>query len=134
MINDTISDFITRIRNSILIRNKIVQTPATKMTISIAKILKSEGLIENFEIIENYFNKSLLIFLKYKDKIKAKKPIINFLKRISKPGRRIYLNKQSLPNIIGSYGIAILSTSKGIITNKNARSLNIGGEVLIYIY
>lgn len=132
MTNDTISNFITRIRNAVLVRHKIVQTPATKITTAIAKILKQEGLIENFEVVENSLNKSLLIFLKYKDR--GKKPIINFLKRISKPGRRIYLNKKNLPQIIGSYGIAILSTSNGIVTNKNARLSNVGGEILIYIY
>jgi small subunit ribosomal protein S8 len=130
MTNDIISDFITRVRNAVLIRHKIVQTPATKLTISIAKILKNEGLIENFEIIKNSLDISLLIFLKYK----SKKPIIAFLRRISKPGRRIYLNKKNLPQIIGSYGIAVLSTSKGIITNKKANLSKIGGEILIYIY
>jgi small subunit ribosomal protein S8 len=132
MTNDTISNFITRIRNAVLVRHKIVQTPATKITTAIAKILKQEGLIENFEVVENSLSKSLLIFLKYKDR--GKKPIINFLKRISKPGRRIYLNKKNLPQIIGSYGIAILSTSNGIVTNKNAGLSNVGGEILIYIY
>ena len=130
--NDTISDFITRIRNAVLVRHKIVQTPATKMTIALAKILKTEGLIEDFEIFEGSVNKSLLIFLKYKDR--GKKPTINFLKRISKPGRRVYLNKKNLPQTIGSYGIAILSTSSGIITDKKARLANIGGEILLYIY
>jgi len=130
--NDTISDFITRIRNAVLVRHKIVQSPATKMTIALAKILKTEGLIEEFEIFEGSFNKSLLIFLKYKDR--GKKPTINFLKRISKPGRRVYLNKKNIPQTIGSYGIAILSTSIGIITDKKARLANIGGEILLYIY
>ena len=130
--NDTISDFITRIRNAVLVRHKIVQTPATKMTIALAKILKTEGLIEDFEIFEGSVNKSLLIFLKYKDR--GKKPTINFLKRISKPGRRVYLNKKNLPQTRGSYGIAILSTSSGIITDKKARLANIGGEILLYIY
>lgn len=132
MVNDTISDFVTRIRNAVLVRHKIVQTPATKITIAIAKIFKTEGLIEDFEIFESSFNKSLLIFLKYKDR--GKKPTINFLKRISKPGRRVYLNKKNIPQTIGSYGIAILSTSSGIITDKKARLAGIGGEILLYIY
>lgn len=132
MVNDTISDFITRIRNAVLVRHKIVQTPATKMTIELAKILKTEGLIEDFEIFQKLHNKSLLIFLKYKDH--GRKPTIKFLKRISKAGRRIYLNKNNLPKTIGSFGIGILSTSSGIITDKKARLLNIGGEILLYIY
>lgn len=132
MVNDTISDFITRIRNAVLVRHKIVQTPATKMTIAITKILKTEGFIEDFEIVENQSQKSLLIFLKYKDR--NRKPTINFLKRISKPGRRIYVNKKNLPQTIGSYGLAIMSTSNGIITDKKAHLSNIGGEVLLYVY
>jgi small subunit ribosomal protein S8 len=132
MVNDTISDFITRIRNAVLVRHKIVQTPATKMTIELTKILKTEGLIEHFDLFEKDSNKYLLIFLKYKDR--GRKSTINFLKRISKPGRRVYLNKNNLPHTIGSYGIAILSTSNGLITDKKARLGNIGGEILLYIY
>jgi small subunit ribosomal protein S8 len=132
MVNDTISDFITRIRNAVLVRHKIVQTPATKITIELTKILKTEGLIEHFELFEKNSKKYLLIFLKYKDR--GRKPTINFLKRISKPGRRVYLNKNNLPTTIGSYGIAILSTSNGLMTDKKAHLENIGGEILLYIY
>jgi small subunit ribosomal protein S8 len=132
MVNDTISDFITRIRNAILVRHKIVQTPATKLTIAITNILKIEGFIEDFELFETESNKYLLIFLKYKDR--GRNPSIKFLKRISKPGRRVYVNKNNLPNTIGSFGIAIMSTSNGIMTDKKARLKNTGGEVLLYIY
>jgi len=133
MPNDRISDFITRIRNAILVRHKIVKTPFTKLTISIAEILKVEGFIEGFETIENENEKEkyLLIFLKYKNR--GRTPIITFLKRISKPGRRIYLNTKNLPKTIGNYGIAILSTSNGIISDKTARLSKVGGEVLFYI-
>jgi small subunit ribosomal protein S8 len=131
MPNDRISDFITRIRNAILVRHKIVKTPFTKLTISIAEILKVEGFIEGFETIENENEKYLLIFLKYKNR--GRTPIITFLKRISKPGRRIYLNTKNLPKTIGNYGIAILSTSNGIISDKTARLSKVGGEVLFYI-
>jgi small subunit ribosomal protein S8 len=132
MVNDSISDFITRIRNAVLVRHKIVQTPATKLTIELTKILKVEGFIEDFEIFETKSNKSLLIFLKYKEF--GKKPIINFLKRISKPGRRVYMKNKNLKKTIESFGLAILSTSKGIITDNKANLLKIGGEVLLYIY
>nr|QBS14394.1 small subunit ribosomal protein S8 [Vacuolaria virescens] len=131
MSNDRISDFITRIRNAILVRHKIVKTPFTKLTISIAKILKVEGFIEGFETIDNEKEKYLLIFLKYKNR--GRTPIITFLKRISKPGRRIYLNTKNLPKTIGNYGIVILSTSNGIISDKTARLSKVGGEVLFYI-
>lgn len=132
MVNDTISDFITRIRNAILVRHKIIETPLTKITISIAENLKLEGLIERFEVFLNSSRKSLLIFLKYKNG--GRKPTISFLKRISKPGRRIYINRNNFPQIVNSYGIGILSTSLGIITDKKARLLNVGGEILLYIY
>lgn len=128
MVNDVISDFITRIRNASIVRHKIVKTPATKITIAIAKILKIEGFIDDFEKFDN----SLLIFLKYKNQNKYS--TINSLKRISKPGRRVYLKKKNLPKRIGSFGVSILSTSNGIISDKMARLANIGGEVLIYIY
>jgi small subunit ribosomal protein S8 len=132
MVNDNISNFITRLRNAVLVRHKIVETTATKMTIAITKILKNEGFIEDFEIIENGIKKSLLLFLKYKDR--GRKPTITFLKRISKPGRRIYVNKKNLPKTIGVYGLSIMSTSNGIMTDKKARLTNVGGEVLLYIY
>jgi small subunit ribosomal protein S8 len=132
MVNDSIADFITRIRNAVIINHKIIKAPATKLTIEITKIFKAEGFIEDFEIIENEYNKYLLIFLKYKNF--AKKSTIQFLKKISKPGCRFYIKNKDFTKRIGSYGIFILSTSNGIITNKKASSLNIGGEVLISIY
>ena len=92
----------------------------------------NEGFIEDFEIFETPKKNYLLIFLKYKDG--GKKPSIKFLKRISKPGRRIYVNNKNLPDTIGSFGIAIMSTSSGIMTDKKARVKNTGGEVLLYVY
>lgn len=132
MVTDTVSDFISRIKNAIIVHHKIVQTPATRLTIDITKILKLEGFIEDFELVKNKSSNYLLIFLKYNKS--DKKPVISFLKRISKPGRRIYLKNKNIIKNIGSFGISILSTTKGIVSNKKANKLNTGGEILLHIY
>nr|CRF40168.1 Ribosomal protein S8 [Laurencia snackeyi] len=132
MINDTISDTLTRIRNANLAKHQIVQIPATKMTRNIVKVLKEEGFIYQFEeIIENLRN-YIVISLKYKGK--NKQPIITELKRISKPGLRVYANHKELPKVLGGIGIAIISTSRGLMTDKHARNYGLGGEVICYIW
>lgn len=132
MVNDTVSDMLTRIRNANLAKHQIVQVPATKMTRNIVKVLQEEGFIYTFEEIENDFRKYLLISLKYKGKNKL--PIITSLKRISKPGLRVYANYKELPKVLGGIGIAIISTSKGVMTDRHARNVGLGGEVLCYIW
>jgi len=132
MINDVISDFITRIRNASLVRHQIVQTRCTKLTKEIAIVLKNEGFIEDFEIFKHQTFNHLFIYLKYKRK--GRQPGIRFLKRVSKPGRRIYSNKRNLPKGIGNFGTVILSTSRGIMSDRKARKMNFGGEILFYIY
>jgi small subunit ribosomal protein S8 len=132
MITDSISDMLTRIRNAHMVKHEIVQIPTTKISLAITKILKEEGFIQDFE---NYFEnnrKYLLIALKYKGK--NREPVISTIKRISKPGLRVYSNSQKLPQVLDNLGIAIISTSKGIITNLKAKELGIGGEVLCYIW
>jgi len=132
MVNDTISDMLTRIRNANMVKHQIVQIPLTKMSLTITKILKEEGYIEDFEnYIENE-KKYLLISLKYIGK--SRKPVICKLKRISKPGLRVYSNSRKLPKVLDNLGIAIISTSKGVMTNLKANELKIGGEVLFYIW
>lgn len=132
MINDIISDTLTRIRNANLAKHQIVQIPATKMTRNIVKVLKEEGFIYQFEeIIENLRN-YIVISLKYKGK--NKQPIITELKRISKPGLRVYANHKELPKVLGGIGIAIISTSQGLMTDKHARKYGLGGEVICYIW
>ena len=123
---------LTRIRNANIIKHQIVQIPATKMSKAIAIILKDEGFIENFEIYRENNFPYLLISLKYKGKLRQ--PVICKIKRISKPGLRVYVNSQQSPKILDDLGIAILSTSKGVMTNLKARKLGIGGEVLCYIW
>ena len=132
MVTDTISDMLTRIRNATMVKHQIVQIPATKMSLAIASILKEEGFIEDFEsYTENNF-KYLLISLKYIGK--SRQPVICKIKRVSKPGLRVYSNSKELPRVLDNLGIAIISTSKGVMTNLKAKELGIGGEVLCYIW
>lgn len=132
MVNDTISDMLTRIRNANNAKHHLVEIPTTKMTKNITQILKEEGFIENFELLENEKNPTMLVSLKYVGK--AKKSVITHLERISKPGLRKYTNAKNMPTILGNLGIAIVSTSQGIMTDAQAKKLNIGGELLCKIY
>lgn len=132
MVTDTISDMLTRIRNANMIGHQIVQIPATKMSFAIASILKEEGFVEEFEYYDENQRKYLLVSLKYLGK--SREPVIAKLKRVSKPGLRVYANSKKLPVVLNNLGIAILSTSKGIMTNIKAKELGIGGEVLCYIW
>lgn len=132
MVTDTISDMLTRIRNAIMAKHQIAQIPITKISFAIATILKDEGLIHDFEIYKEDNKTYLLLSLKYKGK--SKQSIIRKIKRISKPGLRIYANSKNLPIVLNNLGIAIISTSKGLMTNENAKKLGIGGEVLCYIW
>ena len=132
MINDTISDMLTRIRNANMIKHQIVEIPFTKMSNNIAQILKEEGYIESFESYTENSKKLLFISLKYKGSKRL--PVIEKINRVSKPGLRIYSNSKNLTNILGNLGVAIISTSQGLMTNIRARELGIGGEVLFYIW
>ena len=132
MVNDTISDMLTRIRNANMVKHQIVQIPMTKMSLAISKILKEEGFIEEFEIYEENKRNYILISLKYIGK--SRQSVICKIQRVSKPGLRIYSNSKKLPRVLDNLGIAIISTSKGVMTNLKAKELGIGGEVLCYIW
>ena len=132
MVTDTISDMLTRIRNANMVKHQIVQVPSTKMSTAIAAILKEEGFIENFEAYSENSKSYLLISLKYKGNLRE--PVICKLERISKPGLRVYANSKELPKVLDDLGIAIMSTSKGVMTNFKAKELGVGGEVLCYIW
>ncbi len=132
MVTDTISDMLTRIRNANMVKHQIVQIPATKMSKAIATILKEEGFIEDFEIYTENSHEFLLVSLKYKDQ--SREPVICKIERVSKPGLRVYANAKKLPKVLDNLGIAIISTSKGVMTNLKAKELGIGGEVLCYIW
>ena len=131
MVNDTISDFLTRIRNANNSKHQLVEVKSTKMTRNLAQILKEEGLIEDFQIFEDGIKTSIIISLKYLGQ--NRKPVITELKRISKPGIRVYMRQKDIPNLLGNVGVTILSTSEGIISDRKAKSLKIGGEILCKI-
>jgi small subunit ribosomal protein S8 len=132
VVTDTISDMLTRIRNANMVKHQIVQIPATKMSLAIADILKEEGFIEDFESDKENNVNYLLLSLKYTGK--SRKSVICKIERISKPGLRVYANSKKLPRVLDNLGIAIMSTSKGVMTNLKAKELGIGGEVLCYIW
>ncbi|MEO0375440.1 MAG: 30S ribosomal protein S8 [Cyanobacteria bacterium P01_A01_bin.17] len=130
--NDTIGDMLTRIRNANLARHQATEVMSTKMTRNIAAVLKEEGFISDFEDSGEGVKQRLVIQLKYKGK--QRQPIINTLQRISKPGLRVYSNRRELPRVLGGIGIAIISTSSGIMTDRDARRQGVGGEVLCYVW
>jgi small subunit ribosomal protein S8 len=130
--NDTISDMLTRIRNATLARHESVEIPATRMTRSIARVLLEEGFIAEISETGEGLGLKLVLELKYKGK--RRQPIIMGLKRISRPGLRVYRNHKELPRVLGGIGIAIISTSSGIMTDRDARRQGVGGEVLCYVY
>lgn len=132
MVTDTISDILTRIRNATMVKHQIVQIPVTKMSLAIATILREEGFIEDFEPYQEDKRKYLLLSLKYTGKLRNS--VISEIKRVSKPGLRVYKNSKELPKVLDDLGIAIMSTSKGVMTNVKAKDLGIGGEILCYIW
>ncbi len=129
-VTDPIADMLTRIRNAIQAGHLKVDIPSSKMKVSISKILKDEGFVKNYKIIDDNKHKVLRVYLKYSEQNQS---AIYNLKRISKPGRRIYIKAEEMRPVFNNIGIWIISTSKGIITNKAAKKLNIGGEVLCEI-
>lgn len=130
--NDTIADMLTRIRNATLARHQSVEIPSTRMTLSIAHVLKDEGFIADFDEVGDGIKRHLVVSLKYKGR--NRQPIIRNLTRVSKPGLRVYSNRKDLPRVLGGIGIAIISTSSGIMTDRDARRRGIGGEVLCYVW
>jgi len=130
MVIDPISDMLTRIRNAVSKKHKNVLIPSSKFKIEIAKILEEEGFINSYELIKNTKFASIKIDLKYDDK---KTSVIKKIRRISKPGLRVYVNKNEIPRISGGLGTSIISTSKGVMTGNKARSIGVGGEILCSI-
>ena len=130
--SDPIADMLTRIRNANTAKHDTVDVPASKMKVSIAEILLNEGYIKAFDIVDDGNFKTIRITLKYGADKNEK--IITGLKRISKPGLRVYAGKDEIPTVLGGLGIAILSTNKGIVTDKEARKLQVGGEVLAFVW
>ena len=132
MVTDPIADMLTRIRNANTAKHDTVDVPASRMKVAIADILVDEGYIAKYDLVDNGSFKDIHITLKYgKDK---NDKIIAGIKRISKPGLRVYAGKDNMPKVLGGLGIAIVSTNKGVMTDKKARELNVGGEVLAFVW
>ena len=131
-ISDPIADMLTRIRNANTAKHKTVDIPLSRVKLSITDILKSEGYVSDYEILEDGIKKTIRITLKYA--LEKNNRVIAGIKRISKPGLRIYSSSEKLPKVLGGLGVAIISTNRGIITDKDARKQGIGGEVLAFIW
>jgi len=129
-ISDPIADMLTQIRNAIMVRHDSVIVPASKMKMAIAKILKDEGFISDFELVKGKTSRSIKIQLRYMEK---NRPALATLERVSKPGLRVYVNRGEIPRLAGGLGIAILSTSKGVMSGHQARRQGIGGELICYV-
>ena len=130
MVTDPIADMLTRIRNANQMRYNEVEVPASKIKNEIARILKEEGFISDYKVKKNNIQDNIALYLKYS----GKERVITGLKRISKPGLRVYAKAEEIPTVLSGLGIAIISTSKGLMTDKDARKASLGGEVLAYIW
>ena len=130
VVTDTIADMLTRIRNANAMRYTEVKVPASKLKLELARILKEEGFITDYKIKKNNIQDNIVLYLKYS----GKERVITGLKRISKPGLRVYAKAEEIPTVLSGLGIAIISTSKGLMTDRDARKASLGGEVLAYIW
>jgi len=128
---DPIADMLTRIRNANIVGHETVEIPASKMKKSIAEILLTEGFIKNFEVVEDNKQGIIKVEMKYGAN---KEKVINGIKKISKPGLKVYAKATDIPKVLGGLGIAIISTSKGVVSDKEARKLGVGGEVICYVW
>ncbi|NMC85150.1 MAG: 30S ribosomal protein S8 [Anaerolineaceae bacterium] len=135
-VNDPIADMLTRIRNGAMAGQSVVAMPNSKIKVEIARILKEEGFIEGYEVVdgEKVFIKTLRIKLKYVGERRQRTPVITGLERVSRPGRRVYTQKSDIPWVLAGMGIAILSTPKGVMTGQRARQLGVGGELLCKVW
>ena len=130
-VSDPISDMLTRIRNAIMVRHDSVLVPASRTKLSIARILKEEGFVVDYEVLKGKPHRVIKVYLKYGD---DSRPIVSGLERVSKPGLRVYVQRKEIPRVYGGLGIAILSTPKGVMTGQQAWRLGIGGELLCYVW
>lgn len=136
-VNDPIADLLTRVRNSVLVGHNLVAMPSSNIKVEIARILKEEGYIEGYEVVDGENanpQKVLRLKLKYVGERRARRPVITGLERVSRPGRRIYTRKTEIPWVLSGIGIAILSTPKGVMTGQRARQLGVGGELLCKVW
>ncbi|WP_061213141.1 30S ribosomal protein S8 [Syntrophomonas wolfei] len=131
VMTDPVADFLTRVRNGNMVMHETVEVPGSKIKLSIARIMQEEGYIKDYEFVEDGKQGIIRIYLKYGP---DKKKVITGIKRISKPGLRVYVKKDEIPRVLGGLGTAVISTSKGLMTDKNARKQGLGGEVICYIW
>ena len=131
MVTDPIADMLTRIRNAVMARHDFVLMPSSKMKLSLAKLLREEGFIKDYEVVKGKQQRVIKVYLKYTDK---NEPIITGLQRVSKPGLRVYVAKDEIPRVYGGLGMAILSTPKGVLTGKQAWREGVGGELLCLVW
>ncbi len=136
VMTDPIGDMLARIKNALMVRKKEVEIPASGVKKEIARILKEEGFIEDYWVKQHPVQETIVLVLKYrKDHLgRIQEPVIRDIKRVSKPGRRIYMGKNKLPRVMGGFGIAIVSTSRGVMTDKECRRQGVGGEVLCQVW
>lgn len=134
MVTDSLSDMLARIRNAAAVGHVSVAAPASRLNIRVADILKEEGYLESYSVVENGPKKTLNLTLRYSGQRRSRRPVITDLRRVSSPGRRVYCGKSEIPRVLSGLGVAILSTPKGVITGSQARRLGVGGEVLCYVW
>jgi len=135
-VSDPIADMLTRVRNGVIMGQSVVAMPTSRLKSEIARILKEEGYIEHFEVVdgEKSVQKVLRVHLKYVGERRERRPVITGLERVSRPGRRVYTQKQNIPWVLSGIGIAIISTPKGVMTGSRARQLGVGGEILCKVW
>jgi small subunit ribosomal protein S8 len=135
-VNDPIADMLTRIRNAVMAGQAVVAMPASKIKLEIARILKEEGFIEDYEEVEGSkpSHKTLRVRIKYVGERRQRRPVITGIERVSRPGRRVYTQKQNIPWVLSGIGVAILSTPKGVMTGQRARQLGVGGEIICKVW
>ncbi len=135
-VNDPIADMLTRIRNTVLTGQNLVAMPTSKIKVEIARILKEEGYLESYEVVEptNPGQQVLRLRIKYVGERRQRKSVITGLERVSRPGRRVYTRKEDIPWVLSGLGVAVLSTPKGVMTGQRARQLGVGGEILLKIW
>ncbi|MBI4188629.1 MAG: 30S ribosomal protein S8 [Chloroflexi bacterium] len=129
-VSDPIADMLTRIRNAVMVRHDAVEIPASRMKLAIAKILKEEGFVNDYEVLKGKPHRVIKVRLKYDA---SNRPVLSSLERVSKPGLRVYVEKKEIPRVSGGLGVAIVSTSKGVMTGQQARRQGLGGELLCYV-
>jgi small subunit ribosomal protein S8 len=130
-VTDPISDMLTRIRNGLLVRKPFVMVPSSKIKVAIAQILLEEGYIQGYEVTNERPQPNIRVWLKYDEK---RRPVVTGMKRVSKPGRRVYRGKQEIPWVLSGLGVAIVSTPRGVMTGREARRRGVGGEILCYVW